>query len=399
MGAPRNTAAPAARLDAGLVERMVAIRRDLHRHPELSGAEERTSGAVADRLGALGLASRRLGETGLIADIPAADGTTDGPKVALRADMDALPISEETGLPFASRNPGVMHACGHDGHTSILLGAAEALLAAPAPAPVRLLFQPAEEIARGARALIKDGALDGVAFVFGVHLDVSVDTGRLLVTEGPVNAALDNFQIRLVGQGAHAARPHHGVDAVVAGSALVMALQTVVSRELDPADRAVVTVGSFHAGTAKNVIAEEAVLEGTLRSQSPDVRRQLRDGAERLARAVAETHRARAEVEIFPGPPALINRPAPTALARTAAERTVGAGQIGELAKANLGGEDFAEYLEHVDGCFIRVGAAHADRPNSPQHSSRFDFDEAALEVGARYFRHVAHVAGASLRS
>ncbi|MEO1086013.1 MAG: amidohydrolase, partial [Acidobacteriota bacterium] len=208
--------APAGRLDAGLVERMVAIRRDLHRHPELSGLEERTVGVVAERLAALGLRPRRVGDTGLVADVPSADGAL-GPRIAFRADMDALPIHEETGLPFASRNAGVMHACGHDGHTSILLGAAEALVAEPPPSPVRLLFQPAEEIALGARALIDAGALDGVEQVFGVHLDVFVETGRLLVTPGPVNAALDNFRIRIVGEGAHAARPHTGVDAVVAG--------------------------------------------------------------------------------------------------------------------------------------------------------------------------------------
>ena len=250
-------------MDATIVRKMIALRRDLHQHPELSWQETRTASKVCQVLDHLQISYRAgVAGTGVVADIP---GGIAGPRVALRADLDALPIREETGLSFASRTEGVMHACGHDGHTSMLVGAAMLLAREESlPAPVRLLFQPAEETGCGAKAMIKEGVLDDVAMVFGGHLDRHFPTGTIVVTEGPVNAASDRFCVNITGKGGHAARPHETVDAVVVGSLFVMALQTIVSREVNPAHPSVISVGHFQAGTAPNVIANTAMLEGTI---------------------------------------------------------------------------------------------------------------------------------------
>lgn len=381
-------------LDEGEVERMVAIRRDIHQHPELSGEETRTSRRVEERLHELGLEPRRMLDTGIVADLPGPEGV---PVVALRADLDALPIQEETGLPFASAHDGVMHACGHDGHTAMLLGAAAMLRGKKLPAPVRLIFQPAEELGTGARDMTAAGVLDGVGLIFGAHLDRHYDTGHLVVTPGAVNASTDQFFIRVSGQGAHAARPHEAVDAVVVGSLMVMAIQTIVSREVDPAHPSVVSVGKFQAGTVSNAIAGQAVLEGTIRAQHAEVREQLKASVRRIAESVAGLHGARLEFEVDQGTPPLVNPEGPTRLARRAAEEVVGASRVEELSKANMGGEDFSYYLQEVEGCYARVGSRFADRQNFPAHSSRFDFDERALTVGARWFAHIALGAGRRL--
>ncbi len=379
-----------------LFDRIVDLRRALHRFPELSGDESRTADRVAAEVSSLGLAVRRdVGGHGLIAEIA---GAVDGPFVALRADLDALPIHEETGLEFRSTRDGVMHACGHDGHAALLFGAA-ALLASgpPPPAPVRLLWQPAEEKAAGAVAMIADGALDGVGAIFGGHLDRHYRCGALVVTDGVVNAATDAFFIEVEGRGGHGARPHEALDAIVVGSHLVTALQMVVSRRIDPAHAAVVSVGRFAAGHAPNVIAGHARLEGTLRSQDPTTREHLKEAVVQVARGVADAHGARVEVSFRDGTPALINRGPMTALAREAALAVVGAERVGTLHTANMGGEDFAFFLERVPGCYIRYGAAFAGRETHPAHSSRFDFDEAALPVAASWLAEVARRAGAAL--
>lgn len=380
-------------IERDILNSMVAIRRDLHRHPELSWQESRTAAKVCEVLDGLGLEYRAgVAGTGVVAEIA---GRREAPYVALRADLDALPIQEETGLPFSSRVDGVMHACGHDGHTSMLLGAAMRLSdQEPPPLPVRLIFQPAEESGKGALKMIEEGVLEEVAVIFGGHLDRHYPAGSVVVSEGAVNASSDRFVIRISGQGAHAARPHESVDAVVVGSLLVMALQTIVSREVNPAHPSVVSVGRFDAGTAANVISGRAVLEGSIRAQDPEVRSALHQSIRRMGESVAQLHDARIEVEIASGTAPLINEPDTTALARKAATLVVGSDRVLRLATANMGAEDFSCYLEHVPGCYVRYGGRKPGLEGFPAHSSRFDFDEAALGVGAAYLAAVAREAG-----
>ncbi|MFT7621826.1 MAG: amidohydrolase [Myxococcota bacterium] len=378
---------------ADVVQRMVALRRDLHRSPELSLHEAVTAQRISSELDRLGLTYRlNVGGHGIVVDLP---GREPGPMVALRADMDALPVLEETGLPFASEVPGVMHACGHDGHSGMLLGACELLLSRPLPRRgVRLLWQPAEELAAGAPAMVADGVLDGVGMIFGGHLDRHYPTGHLIVTEGAVNASTNGFEITIHGQQGHGARPHEALDAVVVGAILVTSLQAVVAREIDPANASVITVGTFDAGTAGNVIAGRARLTGTMRAQDPGTRDHLIEALRRVAAGVAMLHRCEVEVSLRGGTPPLINSPEMTAVAAAAAVDVVGSERVVPLRTANMGGEDFACFLDHVPGAYIRYGAQVPGREGFPAHSSRFDFDEGAMAIGAAWLARVAVCAG-----
>lgn len=379
-----------------LYDRIVSVRRTLHQYPELSGQETRTAAVIADFLRGIGIQCRtNVAGTGVIADIP---GMAEVPCVVLRADTDALPIQEETGLDFASAHDGVMHACGHDGHTAMLLGAA-ALLSSEGdlPAPVRLIFQPAEEKGTGAQAMIQAGALEGAGMIFGGHLDRHYHPGAIVVAEGAVNASSDNFTIEIIGQGAHGARPHESIDAVVVGSLMIMALQTIVSREIDPARPSVVSVGQFQAGTAPNVIAGQARMEGTVRAQDPAVRRQLLNSVRRIAESIAQLHGARIHVVVKEGTPPLINTPDMATLARRAAVEAVGEANVLPLRTANMGAEDFSYYMEKIPGAYVRFGGQVPGKEGFPAHSSKFDFDEEALAVGAAYYRAVARIAGQRL--
>ncbi len=379
-----------------LYDQIVSLRRTLHRYPELSGQERRTASVIGEFLKKIGVPYRTdVAGTGVVADLPGQEGV---PCVVLRADMDALPIQEETGLEFTSVYDGVMHACGHDGHTAMLLGAA-ALLAEDQqlPAPVRLLFQPAEEKGTGAKAMIQAGMLEGAGMIFGGHLDRHYHPGVIVVAEGAVNASSDNFTIEIIGQGAHGARPHESIDAVVVGSLMIMALQTIVSREIDPARPSVVSVGQFHAGTAPNVIAGQAKLEGTVRSQDPSVRRQLVSSVRRIAESIAQLHGAKIQVTVVEGTPPLLNQPDMACLARLAAVEAVGEDNVLPLKSANMGAEDFSYYLESIPGAYVRFGSQVPGKEGYPAHSSKFDFDETALAVGAAYYRAIAKIAGRRL--
>ena len=376
---------------------IVQLRRDLHQHPELSWQESRTAGRVCEALQQLGIEYKSgIAGTGVVADLPVA---TAAPAVALRADLDALPVHEETGLPFASCHEGVMHACGHDGHTAMLVGAAMLLARESSlPAPVRLIFQPAEETGRGAVAMIDKGVLEGVGLIFGGHLDRHFPAGTIAVTEGPVNASSDRFRIEITGKGGHAARPHETVDAVVVGSLFVMALQTIVSREVNPSHPSVISVGRFESGTAANVIADTATLEGSIRAQDAEVRKDLHRAIERIAQSIAQLHGAAIDVEIDEGTPVLVNVPTWVALAREAATEVVGGANVVQMPNANMGGEDFSYYLEQLPGCYVRIGGHKPGTVAYPAHSSRFDFDEEALMVGASYYYRLAILAGQLLR-
>ena len=371
---------------------LVELRRDLHRHPELSGKEARTAAALEAALARVEPARlERVAGTGVVARIRGRDPSRA--PVAIRGDIDALPISEETGLPFASQHPGVMHACGHDVHATWAVGAAHLLTACPAAGDVLIVLQPAEETGRGAQAVLDSRALDGVAAIFGAHVDRRFAVGEVVAQEGPLAASADSFEIRLLGSGGHGARPHEAADPIVGAGALIGALQTIVSRRVNPAAPAVVSVGSVHAGSAPNVLPDRATLTGTLRATDADTRRLLVEEVRRVAESSAAVHRLRAEVSIELGPPPLVNPPEPAGWARRAAAAVLGDGAIVPLGFLNMGGEDFASYLERMPGCFLRVGAREPGGDPIPAHSSRFYPAEESIFVGAAVLAEAARVA------
>ncbi|GLC24957.1 M20 metallopeptidase family protein [Roseisolibacter agri] len=375
---------------------LVALRRDLHRHPELSFAETRTAGALERALAPLRPASiDRVAGTGVVARIRGRD--PGAPVVAVRGDIDALPIHEATGLEYASVHDGVMHACGHDVHASWAVGAAHLLAERPAAGDVLVVLQPAEETGTGAAAILASGALDDVRAIFGAHVDRRFAVGEVVAQAGPLAAAADDFFVELLGRGAHGARPHESADPVVGAAALVTALQTIVSRRVNPAIPAVVTVATLQAGTAPNVIAERATMSGTLRAVDPATRTLLASEVRRIADGIAAAHGLTANVRIDLGPPPIVNPERPAAWARTAAESLLGADAIVPLGITNMGGEDFAYYMERIPGCFLRVGAREPGGAPTPAHTPQYHAAEASLFVGAAVLAESARVASAAL--
>lgn len=377
-------------IDSDLLTWMRGIRRCLHRQPELAYREEKTSAVIAAELDNLGISFQQglAGGTGIRAVIY---GNAKGsPCVALRADMDALPIHEETGLTFSSTRPGLMHACGHDGHVAILLGAAAILKDMAFPGKVVLLFQPAEESGNGAAAMVEDHILDGVDLVFSGHIDTHFPVGQITVDEGLICAYTDPFTISIHGRGGHAARPHETVDSVVVACNLVMNMQTLVSRQINPSRSAVVTVGRLEAGTVHNVIAEHAVLEGTVRSTDRETREQILQGLERVIQGAADMSNAKIRLKFFDGLPAVINDPWATGIARSAADHVAGKEHVISQGTPSLGGEDFSFYQQLVPGCMVRFGGRLEGKATGPAHSARFDFDEKVLSYGAGWFVQVA---------
>jgi amidohydrolase len=307
--------------------------------------------------------------------------------------MDGLPIQEQTGATYASQRPGVMHACGHDGHVAMGAVAAKILAQRALPGAVRICFQPAEEGEGGAQAVIRDGALEGANWVFGVHLWNELPVGTLGVRSGPLMAAVDRLKIVIEGRGGHGAQPQRCADPVVAAAHVVTALQTIASRESSPLEPVVVTIGAIHGGQAFNVIPDEVVLTGTLRSFSAELRNSLPERIERIASGVAQAFRCTAKVEVRKGNPSVVNHPEATAIARRAAVKVVGDENVREP-EPTMGGEDMALYFEQVPGCFVFVGSANAERGLvAPHHSPHFDFDEEALAIGCEFFLRVAEEA------
>jgi hippurate hydrolase len=362
--------------------RLVALRRELHRNPELSWQEQATAARLEQALKSLGAKDvRRVARTGVVGRIP---GTRpDAPTIAIRGDTDALPIEEATGLDFASSNRGVMHACGHDVHASWAVGAALLLSKVPAQGDIMIVLQPAEEVGEGAAAMLESGALEGVRAIVGGHVDRRYQVGQVVAQEGPVNASTDNFKIELIGAGAHAARPHESADPIVGAAALITALQTLISRRLDPAIPAVVTVGTVHAGTADNIIPDRAELTGTIRAVSRPSRDLLVEELKRVATHVAQAHRLEALIYFDHGTPPVVNQPEPVGWAREAVRTLLGDSALVPLAGSNMGGEDFAFYLERMPGCFLRIGAREPGGPWKPAHSPGFYVAEESLFVGA----------------
>jgi hippurate hydrolase len=379
-------------------QQIIAIRQELHQYPELSWQEERTAEVICRVLDEHGIAYRSgVATTGVIAEIP---GELAGPFIALRADMDALPIQEQTELPFASRVDGVMHACGHDGHVSMLLGAAMVLSqGSRPPLPVRLLFQPAEEIGEGAQQMIKDGALDGVAAIFGGHLDCNYQSGSIIVDEGIVSATYDTFTIEISGRSAHASRPHEAIDALVAGSAIVMAIEEWAAAELKQSKSAVVAIGSFHSGSAPNVIAGSAILKGSMRTLDADRREEMKVAITKTIESVASSCGATVQIGFQEMAPSMINDQDITEIARRAAEGTVGEEQLMVMSELNMSSEDFSYFQQQVPGCYVRFGAYIEKQDSTIAHCGRFEFNPGALAVGATFFAVAAREAGEWLRS
>ncbi|GMK42006.1 hydrolase [Paenibacillus sp. CCS19] len=368
---------------ASLASRLSEIRRELHRYPELSHEEFETTVRIRQWLEAadIRIASYPL-RTGIIAEI---GGLNGGPIIALRADIDALPIQEETGLPFASTIPGVMHACGHDFHTASILGAAYLLKAKEAElqGTVRLLFQPAEEKASGARKVVESGALEGVSAVFGLHNKPDLPVGTIGIKGGPIMAAADGFVVEVAGKGSHAAVPEAGNDPIVTSAHIVTALQSVVSRNVSPLENAVISVTKLHSGTAWNVIPDKAVLDGTIRTFEETVRRRVRRRFDQVVAGVAAAYETTASVRWIEGPPPVSNDEELAGLAWKEAEAL---GLLPVVPVPSLAGEDFAVYQQHVPGVFVFLGT---EGPHEWHHPA-FDLDERALPIAADFFAGIA---------
>lgn len=367
----------------GLFEEIRSWRRHLHAHPEIGFVEYETAAFIRSLLSEWQVPFQNVTETGTVAVLR---GDADGPTLMIRADIDALPIQEENDLTFASTASGVMHACGHDGHTAILLGLIKHLseYRADITGEIRFLFQPAEETAEGgAPGIIDAGALDGVSAVVGLHLLSSLAVGKVALSEGALLGSDDRFDITIVGRGGHTSGPHETIDAVVVAAGLVTQLQTLVSRRVDPLVAATLSVGSLHAGDVYNVIAGSATLSGTVRTLSPETRELLARELVSMSERYAAVNGAQAIVKYFRGSPPLINHASAVEFARPSAEGAVGKAGVVPMVPM-LGAEDFAYYGEHVPIAFAFIGAG--GEGSFPLHHPRFDFDEAALAIGLRYF-------------
>ena len=379
----------------GLQEQMVEWRRHLHQYPEVGTDLPLTAAFVADRLREMDLDLReRVGGYGVVATLR---GDNPGRTIAIRADMDALSIQEETGLPFASRHPGVMHACGHDGHMAMALGAARVLKEhrASLRGNVKFLFQPAEEGPGGAKPMIDDGALEDpmVDAVIGCHLGViwDIPSGHVGVKQGPLMAAMDGVDITIQGKGGHGAMPHLTVDAVAVGAQVVSALQTIASRRVSPLDPVVITIGTFSGGTAYNIIAETVQMSGTVRCLNEEVHQRLPGLIEEIAKGVASGMGAGCQVNYRWGYPVLENDPAFTEFFASVARDVLGPERVQEIPRPTMGGEDMAFFLQKVPGTYFFLGSGTASRGTAyPHHNCRFDMDEDVLWMGTALFAETA---------
>ena len=388
------------KLDAGLaphLDALVAFRRDLHAHPELKYEEHRTAERVAGALAALGLPVHRgLGRTGVVATLRGKGPRAADParSIGLRADMDALPVLEANTFAHASTHAGRMHACGHDGHTAMLLGAATVLARSPETldGTVHFVFQPAEEGGAGARAMLDDGLLRlfPMQAMFALHNWPALPAGEFGVRVGPIMASANRFEIRVNGRGAHAAQPHAGVDPIPIACAIVTQLQLLVSRNADPLDSAVVTVGKIESGTIENIIPSQAAIFGTCRTLRPETLAMLVEGIERIATHVAEAHRASATVIIKPGYPCTFNHPREARFAGVVMAELVGDAKVRRDILPAMTSEDFGFMLEAVPGCYAFIGNGGVGHACAGLHSADYDFNDDILGLGASFFARLA---------
>jgi amidohydrolase len=370
-------------------QRMVEIRRDLHRHPELGMQEHRTAGIVAERLRALAIPVQTgVGGTGVVGVLT---GGRPGPTIALRADMDALPIQDRKEVPYASSVPGVMHACGHDGHTAMLLGTAEVLasLAPQLGGQVKFLFQPAEEGPGGALPMIQAGVLENphVDWVVGLHLYNDLPAGTMAVKYGTASASSDSFQITVSGKGGHGAAPHSAVDAITAAAHLVTALQTIISRELNPVEPGVITVGTIRGGYRHNVIADEVVMTGTVRLLDQAARTVMHDRISRVAGGVTAATRTAYQLQYNYGYPPIVNDEQVTARVEQALGKVVGSGRVLSVKQPTMGAEDFSYFATERPGCFFKLSSRNESKGMVlPGHNAAYDFDEDIMWMGVAAF-------------
>ena len=366
-----------------LSPRLIEIRRHLHSYPELSGQEYQTSAYVAGVLSSYGLHVREgVGKTGVIGELRG-EGE-DARQLAIRTDMDALPIQEMTQLDFASRKPGIMHACGHDVHTTVGLGTAMVLseLQKEIAGNIRFLFQPAEETAQGAGWMVADGAMENVDAILSVHVYPSVPVGSVAVRYGALTAAADNLEITIVGEAGHGARPHEAVDAIWIAAQVITTLQQAISRTHNPLRPVVLTIGQMTGGRAPNVIADQVQMKGTVRSLHPETRAELPQWIEKIVASVCQPYGAKYHVDYQAGVPSVHNTASLTQLIESSAQDICGSGNVQVLTEPSLGAEDFSLYLEHAPGAMFRLGVGVPNQINHPLHHPQFEVDEAAIVTG-----------------
>lgn len=411
---PTTTARQPVQVDAAAVQDLRAavatdmprareIRHDLHRHPEIMFKETRTAGVVASELSALGVAHKTglAGGTGVLGFLPATSAPDRARTVALRADMDALPIPENTGKAYASINPGVMHACGHDGHTAMLLATARVLAALPhRPNNVLFVFQPAEEGGAGGEKMCNDGVLNGSLLgrpadvIYGLHGWPELPLGSVATRTGPLLAATDEFTLTIRGKGGHAAYPHLCIDPIVVSAAVIQNLQSIAARRASPLDSVVVTVGSIHGGHAENVIPDTVEMMGTIRTLNDESRAMAEREFRRIVDTTAGTFGATAHVAWRKGYPVTVNHPEPTDRFRRVAREALGPDRLVEREHPTMGGEDFSFYGKHVPACFFFLGLRPASQNTYPNlHTPEFDFNDDAMQVGVEMFCRLATAA------
>lgn len=378
-----------------LVPGMVALRRDLHEHPELAFEEVRTSGIVAQRLRSLGLEVQTgVAKTGVVGLLHGGASQPGAKTIAIRADMDALPIHELNEIDYRSTVDGKMHACGHDGHTSILLTVADILSKRRAElnGNVKFIFQPAEEVIGGAEPMVKEGAMQGVDGVIGLHLISDYPIGRVGVRAGTVFASADKFELTIKGKGGHAAMPHGSVDPIVISAYIITALQTLISRETSPFSPAVITIGTIQAGTAFNIIPESVLMQGTMRAYTAEHREKLLRRISVLTSGIASSMGGSCEVQGFPGCPPCINEPGMTELVHQAAVASVGEDHVDNSEEVmTTGSDDMAHFLEAAPGCYFIVGAHNEEKgAKYPHHHPRFNVDEDSLPIAVEVLTRAA---------
>ena len=375
-----------------LAPRLIEIRRHIHAHPELSGQEYQTAAYVAGVLSSCGLrVQEAVGKTGVVGDL---NGEKNQEKIlAIRTDMDALPIQEKTDLDFASRKPGIMHACGHDVHTTLGLGVAMVLsrLSKPLPQTIRFIFQPAEEIAQGASWMVQDGVMRDVQAIFGVHVFPSISAESVGIRYGALTAAADDLEIFIQGESGHGARPHEAKDAIWIASQVITTLQQAISRTQNPLRPLVLSIGQINGGRAPNVIADQVRMAGTVRSLHPETHANLPDWIEGIVKSVCHTYGAGYEMNYRRGVPSVQNDPALTQILEEASREAWGSERVLILTEPSLGAEDFSLYLEHAPGSMFRLGVGFGDRNNPPLHHPEFEVNEAAIMTGVVTLAYAAY--------